>query len=50
MTKTKGGIHFPVLPKASMARRWCRDRTRRSAKAMPMPHVAPRTKASTKGR
>ena len=50
MTKTKGGgIHFPV-PKGKHGAPLVPGQDAKKPKAAPVPRVAPRTKASTKGR
>lgn len=50
MTKTKGGgIHFPV-PKGKHGAPLVPGQDAKKRQAMPVPRIAPRIKASTKGR
>jgi hypothetical protein len=49
MTKTKGGIHFPT-PKGKHGAPLVPGQDAKKRQVMPVPRVAPRTKASPKGR
>ena len=49
MTKTKSGIHFPA-PKGKHGAPVVPGQDAKKRQVMPTPRVAPRIKASTKGR